>query len=81
MDEEYNLRAYKAPDGEIKKKYVMNVRYIKDLQIDYAHNEEVWKHSPFNLEKSMFDSHNTSPALCATLVGNSRWGEITFINI
>ena len=29
IDEEYNFRAYKYPDGEVKKKYCVNIRHIR----------------------------------------------------
>jgi hypothetical protein len=58
MDEEYNLRAYKYPDGEIKKKYVINIRSIKDFQFDYEASSEQWKLSVFNFQKGMFNAKN-----------------------
>lgn len=47
IDEEYNFRVYKAPDGEIKKKYTSNVRYIREFQIEYQNHEELWNKSLF----------------------------------
>jgi hypothetical protein len=42
---------------------------------------ELWRESAFSVERGMFDSHTPAANLCATLVGNARWGEINFINI
>jgi hypothetical protein len=35
MNDDYQLRAYKHPDGEIKTKYVIDIRTIKDYQFEY----------------------------------------------
>lgn len=36
MNEEYQIRAYKFPDGEIKKKYIIDIKNIKDFQFNYS---------------------------------------------
>lgn len=36
MNEDYQLRAYKYPDGEIKQKYVIDIKSIKDFQFNYT---------------------------------------------
>lgn len=47
MDQDYNFRAYKYPDGQIKSKYVVNVRHIRDFQVEYQKHNELWKNSVF----------------------------------
>jgi hypothetical protein len=51
LDEMYVLRAYKYPDGEIKNKYCISVRKLRDWQFSFEHNTDVWKNSIFPKEK------------------------------
>ena len=53
--DEYNLRAYKHPDGELKAKYILGIRQIKDWQFDFSSSPNSWKSSPFTKEKNMFN--------------------------
>lgn len=53
IDDEYNIRVYKYPDGEIKSKYVLNINHIRDLQIDFREKDELWSHTVFSMEKSL----------------------------
>ena len=55
IDDEYNLRAYKHPDGELKAKYILGIRQIKDWQFDFSSSPNSWKSSPFTKEKNMFN--------------------------
>lgn len=56
IDEMYQIRAYKFPDGEIKKKYVISIRQLRDWQFIFEQNSDVWKNSVFAKEKGVFDS-------------------------
>lgn len=47
INEKYMLRAYKHPNGEIKNKYVIGIRQIKDWQFDYRNSPNSWKASVF----------------------------------
>lgn len=61
LDEEYNIRAYKYPDGEVKKKYCCSLRYVRDLQFHFSDSDELWQASPFSAEKGLFDSNRVPP--------------------
>lgn len=74
MNEEYQIRAYKYPDGEIKKKYVINLKNIKDFQFDYPCSDELWGASIFAAEKGLFDNKKSNPKNCCTLISNQKWG-------
>lgn len=39
INEEYELRAYKYPGGEIKRKYVIDIKNLKDFQFSYPVSE------------------------------------------
>ena len=52
IDDEYNIRVYKYPHGEIKKKYFLNINHIRDLQIDFRDKDNLWQHTVFHMEKS-----------------------------
>ena len=81
MNQEFQLRAYKFPDGEIKKKYIVNIKNIKDFQFSFPLSEELWNSTIFAMEKGIFDTKKCNPKNCATIVGYSRWGEISYINV
>ena len=80
IDDEYNLRAYKHPDGELKSKYILGIRQIKDWQFDFSSSPNSWKSSPFTKEKNMF---NEKPNMtnCATILGSPGWPIFNTINI
>jgi hypothetical protein len=60
----------------------MNIRYIKDFQIDYSTCNDLWNLSTFNLEKKgFFETKKSDPKNCCTIVGSAKWGEIFFINL
>jgi hypothetical protein len=48
IDEMYVIRAYKYPDGEIKKKYSISIRKLRDWQFFFHQNTDVWKNSVFH---------------------------------
>jgi len=79
IDEEYNLRVYKNPNGEIKKKYTANIRHIREFQIDFENCKELWSKSIFEESKGLF--HSSKPENCCTLISNEAWGSINVINI
>ena len=81
INEDYEVRAYKHPNGEVKKKYVIDVRNLKDFQFAYPANEELWSSSVFLLDKGLFDLKKVAPQSCCSLMGSSRWGELSFINL
>ena len=54
ISEEYVLRAYKFPEGEIKSKYMINTRQIRDWQFNYKNSPYSWKTSIFAKEKNVF---------------------------
>lgn len=56
IDEVYMIRAYKYPDGEIKKKYTISIRQLRDWQFNFEPNDEVWKTSVFSKDRGVFDS-------------------------
>jgi hypothetical protein len=35
----------------------------------------------FNLDKGIFDLKKVNPKNCCSLIGSSKWGEISFINV
>ena len=47
LTDQYLLRAYKYPDGEIKRKYTLSIRQIKDWQFSFKTEKEAWKNSVF----------------------------------
>ncbi len=47
IDSEFNIVAYKAPDGEIKKKYTINIVNMRDWQFGYKKDSRQWKLSVF----------------------------------
>jgi hypothetical protein len=47
----YVIRAYKYPDGEIKKKYCIGIRKLRDWQFCFEQNSNVWRYSVFPKEK------------------------------
>lgn len=72
---------YKYPDGEIKWKYVVNVKHIREFQIEYQCDDELWKKTVFSADRGFFNSYVPVDKHCCTILGNSRWGEINLINI
>lgn len=48
------IRAYKYPDGEIKKKYVISIRQLRDWQFGFQANDDAWKKSVFMKDKGVF---------------------------
>ena len=81
IDEEYSFRAYKYPDGEVKKKYCVNIRHIREFQLEFQKHPELWKRSVFASDKGMFESHKADQKCCCTIVSNSKWGEISLISL
>lgn len=81
MNDEYEIRAYKFPDGEIKKKYIIDIKNIKDFQFNYSISEELWSSTVFSIEKGLFDSKKCDPKNCCTLISSKKWGEISFVNV
>lgn len=80
IDEEYNIRLYKHPDGEVKAKYVLNINHVRDLQVDFREKDELWAHTVFALEKGFLETHVPDRKLCMTLIGSSHWGEVKLLN-
>jgi hypothetical protein len=39
IDDDFKIRAYKFPDGEIKKKYTFELTQLKDYQFDFSTND------------------------------------------
>lgn len=74
------IRAYKYPDGEVKRKYFMGIRQLRDWQFFYDSNDEAWKLSVFNKERGMF-SEKPKIDNCLTLLGSQQWGDFTFLNV
>jgi hypothetical protein len=56
MNPEYNIVAFKYPDGEIKKKYVIDLKRLRDWQFNYQKGSRQWKLSIFNKGRGMFSS-------------------------
>ena len=81
MNEECELRAYKYPDGEVKSKYIVDIRNIKDFQFDYPHSNELWQSTLFGQMKGIFDSGEVKPNCCCTLVSSKKWGVISYVNV
>ena len=81
MNEDYQIRAYKYPDGEIKNKYVIDIRSIKDFQFTYPITSELWQATLFTQEKGLFDSGNCKPKNCCSLVSSKKWGVVSFVNV
>ena len=48
INEMYMIRAYKYTDGEIKKKYVISIRQLRDWQFLFEPADDAWKNSVFN---------------------------------
>lgn len=51
-----SIVAFKYPDGEMKKKYTINLKNLRDFQFDYQKGSRQWKVSVFNKNKGMFSS-------------------------
>jgi hypothetical protein len=81
INEEYELRAYKYPGGEVKRKYVIDIKTLRDFQFNYPVSEELWAATVFTMEKGLFDSRKVPAQNCVSLMGSARWGELSFINI
>ncbi len=81
MNDEFEIRAYKFPDGEIKKKYVVDIKNIKEFQFNYPSSEELWNSTVFSIEKGLFDIKKCDPKSCGTLMSSRKWGEISFMNV
>jgi len=65
----YNLRAYKAPDGEVKEKYVVGVKQLRDWQFSYELADDAWKSSVFVKDKTVFGD-KAKMSNCVTLLGS-----------
>lgn len=39
IDDDFKIRAYKYPDGEVKKKYTFELSQLKDYQFDFSAND------------------------------------------
>ena len=81
MNEDYEVRAYKYPDGEVKSKYVIDIKNIKDSQFDFPCSPELWHSTLFSQEKGLFDNGTCKPTNCVTLVSSKKWGVISFVNV
>jgi hypothetical protein len=57
------------------------VKNLKDFQFNYPYTDELWNSTVFDLDKGLFDLKKINPKTCCTLIGNIKWGEISFINI
>ena len=77
---EEKIVAFKYPDGEIKKKYTIELKNLRDWQFDYQKSERQWKLSVFNKDRGMF-SGSVPAENCATMIGGMSWGEIAYINV
>lgn len=80
MNDNYTLHAYKFPDGEIKNKYTLPLRNIKDWRFHYNPEMDpdtrlLWKHSTFARQtgKGFFDDE-IKVEHCLTLMGGVQWG-------
>lgn len=80
IDDEYCIRAYKYPNGEVKSKYVFGLRKLRDWNFFYNSNDEVWKQSVFNKDKAVF-KEKTKIENCVTILGSQKWGEFTSLNV
>lgn len=56
MDQDYNIFAYKFPGGQIKNKYSINIRFLRDWQFNYDKSSRQWKVSVFTKNVGMFSS-------------------------
>lgn len=72
MSDDCVLKAYTFPDGEVKKKYTLPIRKIKDWRSHYSQNIELknknlWKHSLFaKVEGKGFFENKTQMQSCDT---------------
>ena len=70
INEEYIIRAYKYPGGEIKKKYVIGLRQIRDWQFEFRNSPNSWKSSVFPQEKSLLNEPSKIEN-CLSILGSS----------
>ena len=80
INEEHMVRAYKYPGGEIKNKYTMSIRQIRDWQFDYRNSPNSWRSSIFPQEKSLLNEPSKIEN-CVTLLGSTEWGVFNIINV
>ena len=81
MNEEHQLRAYKFPDGQIKKKYTIEIKNIRDYQFDFPLTFDLWNSTVFAHEKGLFEGGKADPKKCVTLVSSNRLGENFYLNL
>ena len=87
MNDDYVLKAYKFPDGEVKKKYTLPIRNIKDWRFHYNQNmdpntKNLWKHSLFaKVEGKGFFEDEIQVQNCVTFMGGVSWGEFVNLNL
>ena len=79
MNEENIIKAYKYPDGEIKKKYTMSIRQIRDWQFIFNANDDAWRNSVFAKSKGGLFDGEAQPKNCIVLLGSRQWGDFSFI--
>jgi len=60
---------------------MINIKNLKDFQVGYQTEGELWNASVFNLEKGLLFDKKINAKNCCTLIGNAKWGEFSFINI
>ncbi len=75
------MRAYKFPGGEVKRKYVIDIKNLKDFQFNFPVSEELWGSTVFTMEKGLFDMRKVNAQCCCSLIGSAKWGELSFINV
>lgn len=56
MIKDDRIVAFKYPDGELKKKYTISLKNLRDFQFDYQKGSRQWKLSVFNKNRGMFSS-------------------------
>ncbi len=54
LNEQNNLVAFKYPDGQIKNKYSLSLKNLRDWQFDYQKTSRQWKLSVFSKSKGLF---------------------------
>ena len=56
INDDYCIISFKYPGGDIKKKYRVDIKNMRDWQFNYQKGSRQWKLSVFNKDTGMFSS-------------------------